>query len=103
MPYLKGVVPHVASLVLYQALIEHCSRMIIAMMEVLCPMDKAYLTDGSTIVDMLDEASVGWLWLRRSLRNFAVYFRHTLCKTAHNYCAVSWYQQYLSNAPEDKG
>ena len=47
-------------------------------------MDKAYLTDGSTIVDMLDEASVGWLWLRRSLRNFAVYFRHTLCKTAHN-------------------
>src|SRR5215831_7943190 len=103
MPYLKGIVPHVTSLVLYQAFIEHCSRMIIAMMEVLCPVDKAYLTAGSTIVDMLDEASVGWLWMRRSLRNFAVYFRQTLCKTTHNYCAASWYQQYLSNAPEAKG
>jgi len=103
MSYLKGVVPHVASLVFYQVLVEHCSRKIMAMMEVLCPMDKAYLTAGPAIVDMLDEASVGWLWTCKSLRNFAVYFRQTLCKTAHNYCIESWYQQYLLNAPEDKG
>ena len=103
MSYLKGVVPHVASLVPYQVLVERCSRKMMAMMEVLCPMDKAYLTAGPAIVDMLDEASVGWLWTRRSLRNFAVCFGQTLRKTAHNYCAESWYQQCLQNAPEDKG
>ena len=103
MSYLKGVVPHVASLVLYQVLVVRCSRKMMAMMEVLCPMDKPYLTAGPTIVDMLDEASVGWLWTRRSLRNFAVGFGQTLRKTVHNYCAEAWYQQGLQNAPEDKG
>jgi hypothetical protein len=103
MSYLKGVVLHVASLVPYQVLVERCSRKMMAMMEVLCPMDKAYLTAGPVIVDMLDGASVGWFWTRRSLRNFAVCFGHTLCKTVHNYCAEAWYQQSLQNAPEDKG
>ena len=65
-------------------------------------MDKAYLTAGPA-VDMLDGASVGWLWTRRSLRNFAVCFRQTLRKIAHNYYAEAWYQQCLQNAPEDKG
>ena len=63
MSYLKGVVPHVASLVPYQVLVERCSRKMMAMMEVLCPMDKAYLTAGPAMVDMLDGASVGWLWM----------------------------------------
>ena len=31
-------------------------------------MDKAYLTAGPAIVDVLDGASVGWLWTRRCLR-----------------------------------
>jgi hypothetical protein len=103
MSYLKGVVPHVASLVPYQVLVERCSRKMMARMEVLCPMDKAYLTAGPAIVDMLDGASVGWLWTRRSLRNFTVCFRQTLRKIAYNYLAASWYQPYLQNAPEDKG
>ena len=34
MSYLKGVVPHVASLVPYQVLVERCSRKMMAMMEV---------------------------------------------------------------------
>ena len=103
MSYLKGVVPHVASLVPYQVLVERCSRKMMAMREVLCPMDKAYLTAGPAMVDMLDGASVGWLWMPRSLRNFAVCFGQTLRKTVHNYCAQAWYQQGLQNAPEDKG
>jgi hypothetical protein len=103
MSYLKGVVPHVASLVPYQVLVERCPCKMMAMMEVLCPMDKAYLTAGPVIVDMLDGAFVGWLWTRRSLRNFAVGFRQTLRNTVHNYCAEAWDQQGLQNAPEDKG
>jgi len=46
-----------------------------AMREVLCPMDKAYLAADPTMVDMLDGASVKWLWTHRFLRNFAVWFR----------------------------
>ena len=103
MSYLKGVVLHVASLVPYQVLVERCSRKIMAMMEVLCPMDKACLTAGPAMVDMLDGASVGWLWTPRSLRNFAVCFGQALRKTVHNYCAEAWYQQGLQNALEDKG
>jgi len=103
MSYLKGVVPHVASLVPYQVLVEHCFLKMIARMEALCPMDKVYLIAGPTIVDMLDEASVGWLWMHRSLRNFAVCFEQRLRKTVHNYCAELWYPQCLQNAPEDKG
>jgi hypothetical protein len=103
MSYLKGVVPHVASLVSYQVPVEHGSRKMMAIMEALCPMDKAYLTAGLAIVDMLDEASVGLLWTRRSLRNFAVCFGQMLRKTAHPYRAEAWYQQWLQNAPEDKG
>ncbi len=103
MSCLKGVVSHVASLVPYQVLIKRCSRKMMTMMEVLCSMDKAYLTAGPAIVDMLEGASVGWPWTRRSLRNFAVCFRQTLRKTVHNYCAESWYQQCLQNALEDKG
>ena len=87
MSYLKGVVSHVASLVPYQVLVKRCSRKMMAMMEVLCSMDKASLTAGPAIVDRLDGASVGWPWTRRSLRNFAVCFRQTLRKTVHNYCA----------------
>jgi hypothetical protein len=83
MSYLKGVVPHVASLVPYQVLVECCSRKMMAMMEVLCPMDKAYLTAGPAMVDMSEETSVGWLWTPRSLRNFAVCFGQTLRKTVH--------------------
>ena len=103
MSYLQGVVPHVASLVPYQVLVEHCSCKMMAMMEVLRPMNKAYLTAGLAIVDMLDGASVGWLRTRRSLRNFAVSFRQAQRQTAHNHCAESWQQQYLHSAPEDKG
>jgi len=84
-------------------LVKRCSRKMMAMMEVLCSMDKAYLTDGPAIVDMLDRASVGWFWTRRSLRNFAVCFRQTLRKTVCDYCAESCYQQCLQNVPEDKG
>ena len=75
MPYLKGVIPHVASLVSYQVLVPHCTRKMMAMREVLCPMEKAYLTDDPTIVDVLEGASVRWLWARRCLRSFAVYFK----------------------------
>ncbi len=103
MSCLKGVVSHVASLVPYQVLIKRCSRKMMAMMEVLCPMDKAYLTVGPAIVDMLDGALVGWLWTRRSLRNFAVYFSQAQRQTAHTHRAESWYQHGLQNAPEDKG
>jgi len=74
-----------------------------AMMEVLYPMDKAYLTAGPAIVDMLAGASVGWLWTGRPHRNFAVCFRQRLRKTVYNYCAEPWSQQCLQNAPEDKG
>ena len=65
-------------------------------------MDKAYLTAGPA-VDVLDEASAGWLWTRRSLRNFTVCFRQTLHKIAYSYYAVSWYQPYLQNALKTKG
>jgi hypothetical protein len=58
MSYLKGVVPHVASLVPYQVLVERCSRKMMAMMEAFCPMDKAYLTAALVMVDMLDGTSV---------------------------------------------
>ena len=87
MSYLKGVVPHVASLVPYQVLVECCSRKMMAMMEALCLMDKAYLIASLAIVDMLDGPSEGWLWTRRSLRNFIACFGQTLRKTAHHYCA----------------
>ena len=103
MSYLKGVVPHVASFVPYHVLVVRCSRKMMAIMEAFCPMDKAYLTAGLAMVDMLDGAPVGWFWTRRSLRNFAVCFGQTLRKTVHNYCAQAWYQQDLQNAPEDKG
>jgi hypothetical protein len=73
------------------------------MMEVLCPMDKAYLTVAPAIVDMLDGASVGWLWTRRSLRNLAICLRQAQRQTPHNHCAEFWYQQCLHHAPEDKG
>ena len=49
MSYLKGVVSHVVSLVPYQVLVKRCSRKMMAMMEVLCSMDKAYLTAGSAL------------------------------------------------------
>ena len=102
MSYLKGVVLHVASWCLIKCLSSVAPVMMMAIMEVLCPMDKAYLT-ASPAVDVLDEASVGWLWTRRSLRNFTVCFRQTLRKIAYNYHAASRYQPYLQNAPEDKG
>jgi hypothetical protein len=103
MSSLKGVVPHVASLVPYQVLVERCSWKMMAMMEAFCSMDKAYLTADLVIVDILDGTSVEWLWTRRSLRNFAVCFGKTLYETAPHYCAETWYQQCLQTAPEDKG
>src|SRR5262245_44563969 len=103
MSYLKGVVPHVASLVPYQVLVERCSCKMMAIMEALCPMDKAYLTAGLAMVDMLDGASIGWLWTHRSLRNFAVCFGQTPRKTAHHYCAEAWYQHLYQMLLKTKG